>query len=480
MGGKINKLARKNEVYEFTNLCPEYSIGWYNRDKYKRIKGRPSGRLFYFMSCAFNFYVSEVCTKRFGYPKGSFGRANCQPLAIVIHQLKMSYEEYVADLSRDLSSSSLYTNPVIPRSVHFLFNRDGNGVHVVDTGDTAWGLNGMQNPTAVASAIVGAQTYPDRVLLHIAFEDGGCTSQALQSAANVICCWALQYNIPIDAAHILDAVEFNDDEDFLGGVPQILFQMASACFAQGGAMPPPDPIPSGLAVTIAALQKCCTDRTNEVIALTARIAALENFRAQDRALIDDLLARVVSLEHNQFPTNLLPGIFSQLNALTQEVEKLKICAHKVCGDDCPPTTCTNIHYRIDRESQYQLIPPLVNTWLFANGSTKIDDSVPPQVLNSALWNAYLTCACSWKIQVTVHISLRDWCAGKEIWLDMVSDLGRQRLDTKVQAGGLNDPTLTGSTVLVVPPNTNVHFEIATNDNRMAQIIVDYADVQITC
>jgi len=176
----------------------------------------------------------------------------------------------------------------------------------------------------------------------------------------------------------------------------------------------------------------------------------------------------------------LPAIYAQLASLVQQVTKLQICAAKVCGDDCPPTNCTNIHYRIDRESQYQLIPPNVNTWLFANGSTKIEDSAIPQVLNSALWVAALTCACTWNINLNVHIQMRDWCAGKQVWLDMVTDLGRFRLATWTASAGYADPTLSGQMSVVVPPSANVHFEIASNDNRMAQIIVDYADIQINC
>lgn len=432
------------------------------------------------MNCAINFYLSDVCTKRFGIPKGSYGRAGAVPLAIVLHELPMSYEEYIADVGRDLPLGNLYSNPVIPRSVNVALNRDGNGVSIVSTSDVAWGLNEIKSPTQNANAIIGNQVYPDRVLLHIAFEHGGCTVQAMRSAANLICCWALEYGIQIDSAHIFDAAEFNEDEDLLGGVPQLVMQMALECFANGGATSPPDPIPAGIAMTLAALQKCCTDKTNEIIALASRVSVLEGLRAQDRLLIDDLLGRVTSLEHNQIPASVLPAIYAQLNTITQAVEKLKVCAHKVCGDECPSTECTSIHYRIDRQSQYQLIPPLVNTWLFANGSTKIDDSVPPQVLNSALWSAQLQCACVWKIEIVVHIASRDWCANKQIWLDMVTDLGRFRLQTKVQPGGIDDPTLNGSISLVIPPATNVHFEIATNDNRMAQIIVDYADVKLTC
>lgn len=433
------------------------------------------------MNCNFNFSIFDVCTKRFGIPvKGRDGRGNCAIKGIVLHKVRLPYAEYLAEMQRDIPSSFIFTDPVYPRSVHYLFDEFGNAVRAVVDENPAWGLNNLLFPTQRALNLIVNQAYPDLSLLHIAIDSAGFTQNSISNIAKLICCLCIEYGIPADADHIVDAVEFNEDEDYLGGVPLQLFQLVTSCIQAGGNQSPQDPIPAGLAQTILELRACCADKETKITALTQRVAVLETQATQAQTDITNLLGRVFALESNQLPTTALPAIYAQINTLTQAVEKLKVCASKVCGDECPPTTCRNIHYRIDREEQYQLIPPLVNTWLFANGSTKIDDSVPPQVLNSALWTAQLSCSCAWKISISVHIQMRDWCASKEIWIDMVTDTGRFRIATSQQTGGLDAPTLTGSTVLVVPPDANVHFEIASNDNRMAQIIVDYADVQITC
>lgn len=435
------------------------------------------------MACSLNFPLSEVCTAdRFGLPvKGVPGRGSCQPLAFVIHRLPMAMAQYDLEVGRPIAATHYYTVPPTPRSVHMLFAGTGVAHQYVKPEDVAWGINGLSDPTADALAAICDTAYPDRSLIHLAFDSAGATPDAIRSMANAICCWALKFNIPVDAAHVLDAADFNDGEDALGGVPLQLIQDAAACVQAGGALPPADPIPPGLGATIQQLIACCNTNTAAIAQLSADLDALSAWKAATVAELAALQTTVAALQSCCAQLDTIPAINGQIADLLSCVNTIKACTDRLCPDPCATGDCYDIHYQLAGSASKQVITP--NAPVRINASTKIDDAPAPltQVVAGPLWTARLECACNWTVAVTAQLAMGEWCAGKKVWIDMVSCSGRVRVAEWTSTGGPSAPVLSGNGVVVVPPAPcTVYFEIGTDDTTAPLRTLEYADVQLTC
>lgn len=420
------------------------------------------------MSCSLNFpYNSDACSVRFGLPVAKVhGRNGNAPVAFVIHRLTKPLAEYAIEQTTPVPVTMLFYNT--PRSVHWAFDSTGFGQNFVLETDIAWGLNGLVNNTPAVDALnLGA--IPDARLIHLAFDSSDITPAAIASIANVICCLALKYGIAADAAHILPAVSFNENEDALEIVPDLLIQQAAQCVAQGGAQPPNyDTIPASLSIVLAQLQQCCADNKTRLDALEAWQPTVQPHIDAINAEITLLQGQVLALQNNQISPSTITSLQTLAGQLQTQIRGFADCLNKLCPNACPPTDCNDIYYQLQPNVNYpgvsRVVPPNTNTPLAF--PVKIDDDNPPQVLNAQPWVAALECACTWRAEVSVMIKGRNWCAGSRAWLLMQTNAGIQQVAEWTSiSGGWDAPTLYTTTPIPipVPPSEAVSFYIATNE-----------------
>lgn len=425
------------------------------------------------MACAQNFPLTELCTKRFGNPvKGSAGRGNYTPFYIVLHKLSVGMTDYDLEMQVDIPSSTVYQST--PKSVHYLVNGYGAIHQYVKTNDVAWGFNGIVNPSiSIPSGITSSNI--DNIAIHIAWTSDGMTTEGIRAVQELVCCLALEYNVPPDLVHIIPAYYIDDRYVNLQHLPLDFVESVSTCVTNGGVKPPTNEFVTVPGLVLLKLEECCKKNKEDILALSARLDDYDAWKPTVEARLVDLQGQIDTLNGSIGAiSSAIPMINSAIAGLTTTISDIKACVRKICPEFCDDLSCDDIHYQL---SGMQLITP--HQPVRINFQNKISDSIPNSVITGSLWTAHLTCPCVRKVTVVARLALSNWCAGRKAWIDMIDCNGRTRI-SEFKSGGEMKPVNLPVGEAIIPASSlcDVYFELGTNDTSVKYI--DFADVQMIC
>lgn len=411
------------------------------------------------MSCA----TVDFCTRRF-----DTGRNGCNVNAIVLRSLQMSAEQYFAwiktGIPQDYETAS-------PKSVHYVVDHNGHTYNIVDTAHTAWGIDDFDNASyPLSQAGCGNSQY-----IYIGLEDADNLSDIQYAKlVDLVCCIAIEHNIAINRLHIITEADLHPGIAEITELPNLLLGDVNACVLNGGLEPLPNI--GDLEDRIEELEECCETATSAIAALETltdglpqRITVLEARVTELEALETDSQNRIDVLEGQ------ISGMTNQILAIMNILQEHQICIDKVCPK---PNNCLPITYSLEPR-QSMLLTPNVPVWV--NFPNKIEDTVTDSVLTGPLWTATLTCECNYAITVTVGLEPSEYCAGKEVWLDVVACGNTYRVETVSPGEGNHTVMLTGTIPLSVPPTCNdVHVMVGTNDITTPFKTIRYGNINIRC
>lgn len=407
-----------------------------------------------------NLTINELCS-----PRHTPGRGNASaPIAIVLLALGSDMQRYHSLVMSPIKS---HYRTIYPKSVHYAIYAAGHITQYVHPGDTAWALDSYHNPTW---PLLPAASDPNSPYIFIGLEgDGTATSTAqIASAADLVCCLATHYSIPIDELHILVARDLNDERCELWSVPPSLIASAQVCQQNGGLDPLPNVVT--MAAQVAALQVCCDTHTAQLASLQGRVASLE-------PLVDHHEDAIGLLQTWQAAVNTqLAGFSGALASLQQSVTLMArtLAEHQTCIDEvCGTKPDEAIHYQ--RITQ-QPITPLVAVRIDAN--VKLSDTTPASVLPGPLWTATLEPGTVYVATVTARIDYSQWCAGKQGVLEIVV-CGTPIIIDADTATGEQVMNLSGSVNFSVSAGCeSVYFQVRIDDTTTPLKYLSFVDVRI--
>jgi len=418
----------------------------------------------------------EVCSENYSVGRNLPGG---QPVAFVLMNLRDSLNSFENSLVPGIGRNQ--PTPT-PKGAHFGIAYDGVIHNYIDVMDTAWGLDAFgSSPDWPFASIYTALPEPSAPFIFIGFEGDSATptTEQAEAARKIICCVNRSLGTPliIDAMSVITLNDLNSEiGQTLLYVPAGLIAGANDCDAITAA-----PLPFNVESEIDQLQACCVANSaaitslnsllssalGSINALNGRVAALETWRAS----VTPQIAAAASAAASQ--TAAITGLTAQLASIQE-------CVDCVCPKPLPVAP---IHYQLSGIGQQQVITPNADVWL--NLPNQISDTNPVSVQPGAMWTAALSEPCTYRVDAVVRLRAADYCAGSQVWVDLVFGGNSMRLATFTALGGNSVVTLTGSTVFVVPPAINdLHLMVGTNDvSQMSAStlkIVDYADIQIVC
>ena len=396
------------------------------------------------------------------------GRGNCGMGAIVLRDLTMNIEAYFNWAHTNIDAAYATNGP---KSVHYAVSHAGAIYRLVKASDTAWGLDAFNGQFPYWQASCGNAQF-----IYIGLEGGAAlTSVQYEALVNLLCCLSIDLNFPINETSIITEYDLDENKTGIRTLPTLLIPDVIGCKETGGV--PELPTVADLADRIDALEECCETVKNDladqkaatnglpdaVNGLTDRVNIVEGTVGDHKNRIGELEGQVTALQN-------------QILALMNILEEHKACIEKVCPT---PDKCQPITYSLEPRNS-MLLTPNVPVWL--NFPNKIEDT-PGQdsVIPGPLWAAKLECACNYSISVEIGLEPSEYCAGRSVWVDVVVNGDKYRVETVTPGAGNATVMLAGSIPFSVPPVVNdVHVMVGTNDVTTPYKTVRYGNIRIAC
>lgn len=414
----------------------------------------------------------------------------CDIQAICLVPLGTSYESYIPQVMFPYVNENFSQ---IPISVHFAVNQKGETAQFVGVQDVARGLRDYYNPTYPNRPIPTPTNKRDLncpfifIGVEIPIKNTSAietcpieytlTEKQKEAIARLICCVMKLYGLTASATTIIDGYSLDSrlDTFFL---PSDLIALAvqsqenDCCNSE--TPPTPTPVPceheeNDCGCITCEDDTCCPQHkadiavlVNTVGALTVRVDELETLVASQTAVINNINAQLIEVnDHYQ--------------QILDKFDMIEQCFNCLCPQQ---TAMQRIEYELSGSENWQQLLPLAPTKLKL--PIQISDNNPAVANSSSYFIAQLVTPCTYIVQVSLTLETSEYFSGSEVWVDMVSCVGRTKIASQFVSGD-GVVSLFGQAPLT--PNVfpcNVYFEVFTNDNKDGSRKIEYANVKLQC
>lgn len=153
----------------------------------------------------------------------------------------------------------------------------------------------------------------------------------------------------------------------------------------------------------------------------------------------------------------LEALQVQVAALEATIARYALCLAEVCPQR---QLLAPIFYTVTAPQTFGAFNPYR-----VNFNNRVSDTVPPSVTTGPLWGVQLQEGV-YDIEAQVVIDTSEWCAGKQVWLDLHLCGKIIRYDTRVLPQGLATVTLYGNTQQVITMPCKAFFTVTTDDTTV--------------
>lgn len=419
---------------------------------------------------------------------------SCPIKAVVIVPLGTSYASYIPQVTFPYINENFSQ---IPISVHYAISQKGELAQFVGTQDTAFGVRDYNSPSYPFVTVPTPSTkdglncpyifigveipFANNIAVELCPTKFELSQFQKHVLAKLICCVTNLYGLTPSTATIIDgyALDTRLDSFFLPTdlIAQVIEASENNCWndnplllcTDNGNGSPVDPNPTDPDCPDCEDDTCCPLHK-------ARIAVVENTINNLNNTIATLQTQVTA------QTNAISAVNQQVTDIVNHY--LQIIAKFDQIEDCFNCLCPQqsqlqrIEYELSGSENAQSLLPLAPTLLKL--PIQISDSNPAVANSSSYFIAQLDTACNYVVQLALTLEYSEYFAGGEVWVDMVSCSGRQRIATQSMAGD-GVASLFGQVALSPTSNPcNVWFEVFTNDNKDGARTIEYANVKIQC
>lgn len=367
----------------------------------------------------------QLDTNHWGIPRGLPGRDGNLIVGICLHVLEAPVETYMSYLQTPYLESQI--RPGEHGSVHYGIEADGTIHQFVLTGNTAWGVQELEDPTwDLLGDYAGID--PDRLFIHVGVEryiSAQMPSSAFRSLTQLLATLCVVHNIAVDADHIISHIELEASYTYCDIATGALIGAVANLIASGN-----------------------TEATANINVLAQQVQALI-------VQVDALEEEVDGIVADLTPYAAHATVVAQDSVLGHVKSSPTLSVNGSTG--AISTKSLLAAYRVDAASPQTVVPSIATILQFP---TVVADPYSWATLG-VLWNIKVGVDGTYRVQARAQVGTAHWTKGKYIALDLYKNNALyRRLAKHTVEGDLTSVTMdVAGEVQIVSDTVSDKFDI---------------------